>query len=159
MGMRKWTSLLAFLVICYAVEVIGGLFTSSSVHSWYPTLAKPGWNPPAWVFAPVWTLLYTMIAFAGWLIYLLPKTPLRSGALTIYGIQLFLNLIWSGVFFGLQSPLMGLIEILILWGMIAVNITLFWILRRLAGLLLLPYILWVSYAVTLTAAIWVYNRA
>lgn len=146
-----------FLALCLSVGIIGGFATNSSVTTWYPTLMKPTWTPPSWVFGPVWTVLYVLIALCGWLIYMQPSSPARSKALLFFGIQLVLNLIWSPLFFGLQSPLLGLITIVLLW--IAILATLFslWKVSRLAAALWLPYTIWVTYALTLNAAIYVMN--
>lgn len=155
--MKKWSSLFFFLFLCFSIELIGGWFTSSSVLSWYPTLKKASFNPPAWVFGPVWTLLYLMIALSGWLIFLQQKSSLRSRALTIYGIQLFLNFLWSYFFFFLRSPFLGLVDITLLLIFLIWTVISFWPLSRKASLLLIPYLLWTAYASILNLFLFTLN--
>jgi len=143
------------VVICAALSAIGGAVTATSVGGWYQTLAKPAFNPPDWVFPPVWTTLFVCIAVAGWRAWRRPGP--RFPALAVYGLQLGLNLGWSILFFGLQSPGLALAEIVPLLATIAANMVLFWRIDRLAGLLLAPYLLWVAYATALNAAIWLLN--
>ena len=127
----KSVSLIAFLILCFAVELAGGWFTQTSVGSWYPGLIKAGWNPPGWVFGPVWTLLYITIAISGWLIYCHPN---RKSVLPIYFLQLFFNFLWSFVFFYLRSPLLGLLDISVLLITIVFTIYAFWRVYRPAAL-------------------------
>ncbi len=149
--------LLVFLMACFAVSAIGGLITSSSVGSWYQSLAKPSFNPPDWLFAPVWTALYLMMAVAGWRVW--RRVGWRDGgpALGIFALQLGFNLGWSAVFFGLRMPGAGLIVIVLLLAAIAVTSRLFLKVDRLAGALLLPYLAWVAFASLLNASIWLLN--
>lgn len=151
-------SLIAFIFLCLSLGFIGSFWTMETVATWYPALSKPSWTPPNWLFGPVWTLLYVMIAFSGWLIFKEEKSPERSEALIFYAIQLSLNFIWPYLFFSLKSPLLGLIDIVLL--LIFIILTLFksWTVRPLAALLLAPYLLWVSYAFLLNLAIWGLNR-
>jgi benzodiazapine receptor len=152
-----WLSLVAFLAVCLFVQLAGGILTSMSVDSWYPTLEKPKWNPPGWVFGPVWTVLYLSIAFAGWLIW--QQRSLRSvrPALVLFGIQLSLNLLWSGLFFGMRNPMLAFFEIILLWVAILLTTIAFWRLRPKAGMLLLPYLAWVGFAALLNFSIWRMN--
>ncbi len=150
-------ALLFFLILTFAVQIAGWFFTNAGVFTWYPTLNKPAWNPPDWVFGPVWTVLYLMIAVAGWLLYVSPPSKERSAALCCYAVQLALNLAWSGFFFTLQSPLLGLLDISALWIFILLTIYFAWGVNQKAALLLIPYFLWVSYAVTLNTGIWYLN--
>lgn len=147
----------AFLAICFVVSALGGLITASSVASWYPTLAKPPFNPPDWLFAPVWTALYLMMAIAGWRVW--RRLGWRDGrkALIVYSAQLALNLGWSAAFFGLRMPGMALLVIVLLLAAIVTTTRLFWSADRLAGALFLPYVAWVSFATALNAAIWLLN--
>lgn len=149
--------LLGFLMACFAVSALGGLITSSSVGSWYQTLAKPSFNPPDWLFAPVWTALYLMMAVAGWRVW--RRVGWRDGgpALIAFAVQLALNLGWSAVFFGLRLPGPALTVIVLLLAAIAVTTRLFWRADRLAGALLLPYIAWVAFASLLNTSIWLLN--
>lgn len=153
----KWSSLALFLILCYGIAFAGGWLTDTSVHTWYAQLNKPAWNPPDWVFGPVWTLLYFMIAVAGWIIYRQPPSPRRSWALTLYGVQLFLNFIWSYFFFYLKNPFWALLDITALIAVVSGTILLFKPLSKNAALLLMPYLIWILYAFTLNFAIWILN--
>ena len=138
---------------------LGSLATRSSVGSWYPTLQKPSWNPPSWVFGPVWTTLYVLMGVAAWWVWRAEApAPQKSRAARLFWGQLLLNLLWSFLFFGLRSPGLALVEILLLWGAILLTLRAFWQVRPLAGALLVPYLAWVSYATALTAAITWLNR-
>ncbi|HET9452169.1 MAG TPA: TspO/MBR family protein [Aggregicoccus sp.] len=139
--------------------VLGGLATRSSVGSWYPTLQRPSWNPPAWVFGPVWTTLYVLMGVAAWWVWraAAPEQAKRRAAL-LFWAQLALNVLWSFLFFGLRSPGLALLEIAVLWAAILLTLRAFWRVRPLAGALLLPYLAWVSYAALLNAAIAWLNR-
>lgn len=152
---RDILALAAFASMCAAVSGVGGAVTATSVGGWYQTLAKPAFNPPDWVFPPVWTTLFVCIAVAGWRAWRLPGP--RFPAFAVYGLQLGLNLGWSVLFFGLQSPGLALAEIVPLLAAIAANMVLFWRIDRLAGLLMAPYLIWVAYATALNAAIWLLN--
>ena len=145
-----------FYLSCFLAAGLGSLFTMVSVGSWYAGLAKPSWNPPGWVFGPVWTVLYALMAVAGWLVWR------RGGseswlALRWFAVQLALNVGWSAVFFGLQMPGLAFVEILALWATIAATLRTSWRVSRPAGILLLPYLLWVSFAAALNFAIWRLN--
>jgi len=142
-----------------AVGGLSGFVTARSVATWYPTLTKPFFNPPAWVFGPTWTVLYIMMGVAAFLVW-------RQGfstkdvrlALTLFAAQLALNGLWSILFFGLQSPGVAFAEILLLWLSIVATV---WIFRRVvpaAALLMLPYLAWVSFAAVLNGSIWMLNR-
>lgn len=154
----KWISLCYFLVLCFLIQVVGSVFTTSTVSTWYPSLHKASWTPPAWVFGPVWTLLYIMIAVSGWLIYLKPVSDRRKKALTLYGIQLAFNFLWSFLFFYLKSPALGLLDILLLVFVTGWSVFVFWRISRMASLLFVPYFLWTAYAATLNGAIWILNK-
>lgn len=155
---KLWISLVAFILLCFVVEIIGGFWTKESVLTWYPTLIKPSWTPPDWLFGPVWSCLYIMIAVAGWLIYRAEYSHQRTVALVLYGCQLALNFIWSFLFFSLRSPILGLIDIVLLCLLTSLTIIKAWSVRPLASLLLIPYLVWVAYATTLNAAIWLLNK-
>ncbi|MEM1282012.1 MAG: TspO/MBR family protein [Chlamydiota bacterium] len=157
--MNKFTKgfyLLLALVLCYSVEWTASLFTQSSVDTWYKTLIKPSWNPPNIAFPIVWTILYTMIALSFWLILSEPKAR-HPKPFVAFFLQLFLNFTWSLAFFYLQSPLLGLVNIIFLLVAILWNIREFSKYSLTASRLLYPYFLWVAYAVTLNAAIWYLN--
>jgi len=151
---NKFISLLGFLALIIVVQIIGSAATFSSVQSWYPTINKVAWNPPAWVFGPVWTALYIMIALSGWRVWVsIGKNQLKHSAMHWYFFQLFINLMWSVLFFGLKNPMAGLLDILILLASIAITIRKFLRIDRLAATLLIPYLIWVCYASTLNAGI------
>lgn len=142
-----------FILAVVAVSVLGGLATSAAIPDWYATLAKPSWTPPNWVFGPAWTTLYVLMAVAAWLVWRRRRLVDVRGALIAWWAQLALNLLWTMLFFGLRQPLWGLIEIVVLWIAIAITIALFYRVRPLAALLLVPYIAWVSFAISLNAGI------
>jgi benzodiazapine receptor len=151
--------LIVALAVSLGTGALGGFATASSVSSWYPTIAKPSWNPPNWLFSPVWTLLFILMGVAAWLVWKLGATdPKVRTALILFGVQLLFNLLWSVLFFGLRSPGWALLEIVILWGLILGTLVAFYRLRPLAGLLLVPYQLWVTFATALNGAIWSLNR-
>ncbi len=150
---KQWPALAAFVALCLGVGAIGGWVTAEPVAQWYPSLQKPWFDPPAWVFGPVWTVLYVMMAIAAWQVYVAGD----RAALTSFYVQLGLNLLWSVVFFGLRSPGLALIEIVFLWLAVAVTTAMFMRVRRSAGWLMVPYLAWVSFAAVLNAAIWRLN--
>jgi len=143
--------------------VVGALFTTPAIGSWYAGLVKPALNPPAWVFGPVWTTLYALMGVSAWLVWkraseIDPSTRLRvKTALVVFGMQLFLNAIWSIIFFGLHSPGWALVNIVALWLAIVWTIAVFYKISSPAAYLLVPYILWVSFAAYLNYSIWILN--
>lgn len=145
-----------FCLACFLAAGLGSLFTMVSVESWYAGLARPSWSPPDWVFGPVWTALYAMMAVAGWLAWR-PGGAAGRRALGWFAVQLLLNVGWSAVFFGLQMPGLAFVEILALWAAIAATLVTSWRVSRPAGVLLAPYLLWVSFAAVLNLAIWRLN--
>jgi benzodiazapine receptor len=150
---RTLLVLVGFVVLTLAVAGVGGWFTSMGQPEWYGTLAKPSWNPPSWVFGPVWTTLYILMAVAAWLVWKEAGFAGAPAALTMFFVQLALNLAWSGIFFALRSPGSAMIEILALWLAILATVLLFFRHSTLAGWLMVPYLLWVSFASVLNAAI------
>jgi tryptophan-rich sensory protein len=150
---QELLALAAFLLLCLGVSALGGLATSTSVGTWYQTLTKPAFNPPDWVFAPVWTTLFVMMAIAGWRVWRTPPISIRSSALWAFGVQLVLNLAWSALFFWMRSIGLALIEISVFWVSLVGTTILFWRVDRIAGALFLPYVAWVSFAVVLNAAL------
>ena len=152
-------SLVVAVVIPLIVGGLGGVATASAIPTWYQGLNKPAWNPPNWVFGPVWTLLYILMGVAAWLVWRQgwDNLPVRV-ALAIFGAQLLLNLFWSLIFFGLRSPGWAVLEIVILWGFVLATTVQFYRLDSIAGLLLIPYQLWVTFAAVLNAAVWQLNR-
>lgn len=154
---RNALGLAVFVIVCIAVSALGGAITATSVGNWYQTLEKPVFNPPDWVFAPVWTTLYLLMAIAAWRVWRYERVSLTRTALAVFAVQLGLNLTWSFLFFGVRRIDLALAEIVVLLIVILVNTILFWRIERLAGLLFVPYLLWVSYATLLTAALWRLN--
>jgi benzodiazapine receptor len=144
------------LLCCFGTSAVGGLLTSTSVSTWYLQLVRPSWNPPGWLFAPVWTTLYAMMAVSVWLVWRASDNSKR--AITVFAIQLFLNLLWSALFFGLRSPGFAFVEILFLVLMIVVTIREFSRIDKLAAALLVPYVLWTSFATVLNGTIFWLNR-
>jgi translocator protein len=145
------------IAIAQAAGIIGSVFTVGSIDTWYAALAKPEWNPPGWVFGPVWIILYTLMGIAAYLVWQHRKTRLAKIALSVYGIQLVLNAVWSILFFGLKNPGLAFAEILLLVAFIAATIILFWRVLKWAGILLLPYLAWVFFAAYLNYTIWQLN--
>ena len=158
---RDWRSdavaLAAFIAACLAISAIGGWITAQSVETWYPTLRKPFFNPPNWIFAPVWTLLYLAIAIAGWRVWRRVGVGGAPAAMASYALQLALNLAWSFLFFGGRMIGAALSEILVLLVAIVVNAALFRPIDRLAAWLLAPYAAWVAFAALLNLALWRLN--
>jgi tryptophan-rich sensory protein len=156
--MRQAAVFLAFLLAVFAAAGVGGYFTGPAVRDWYPALAKPSWTPPAWVFGPVWTILYLMIATAGFLAW--RKAGLRGAKWTfvLFAAQLVLNAAWSWVSFGLRQPAWAFAEIVVLWATILATTIALLRVTRPAGLLFVPYLLWTTYAAALNFAIWRMNH-
>ncbi len=157
--MKGVTKLLVSLIVCQLAGVIGSIFTASSVETWYFAISKPSFTPPDWLFAPVWIFLFLLMGLSLFLVWSHPSAvpKHRRRALIIFGAQLALNAFWSIAFFGLKSPLFGFIVIVILWIMISMTIIRFLKISSLAGWLLIPYILWVSFAGVLNFAIFLLN--
>lgn len=155
---RSLAALVVALVVCLGAAAVGGALTATSVNDWYPELAKPPWNPPAWVFGPVWTTLFVLMAVALWRVWAHRRHRRVGHAIGLFGLQLALNVTWSALFFGLRSPGAALVEIPFLWLAIAATTVAFWRIDRVAGALLLPYLGWSGFAIALNAAIWSLNR-
>jgi len=158
--MSKSVKIAIAVAVCLAVGYGSGLATQSSITTWFPTLNKPFFNPPNWLFAPVWTILYVMMGVSAGLIWSKMETVpiLVKKALWVFTIQLILNALWSFLFFGMCNPFLALIEILLLWLMIVETIKVFKSIDSLASKLLIPYFLWVSFAMILNGGIWWLNR-
>lgn len=154
---RDWIALVIFMALSFGAAFIGGLFTSASVDGWYRTLLKPAWSPPSWIFGPVWTLLYLAMAIAAWLVWRRRLFSNVSTALSLFAVQLVLNAAWSAFFFGLQSPLLAFVNIVLLWGAILATMIAFARVAKISGWLFAPYILWVTFAAALNFAIWRMN--
>ena len=159
MNIRNIFKLIISIVACQCAGAIGSVFTRSAIPIWYATLEKPAFTPPNWLFAPAWTLLYILMGTAAFLVWRkgLENRQVRA-ALIVFLVQLILNALWSVVFFGLESPLYGLIVISILWIAILVTIIKFFRISRVASVLMWPYLLWVTFAAVLNSSIWLLNR-
>lgn len=161
MGNKTKTVILKFIIsiiICQLAGVFGSIFTRPAIPIWYANLNKPSFTPPNWVFSPVWITLFALMGISAFLVW--NKGINYQGvkkALTVFIVQLILNAFWSVVFFGLKSPLFGFLVIIILWIAILLTILNFFKVTKTAGLLLMPYILWVSFAAALNFSIWRLN--
>lgn len=152
-----WVGLIVLLIFCFAAAGLGGLVTTPNIHNWYADLAKPSWTPPDWVFGPVWSILYFMMAVAAWLVWRQAGLAGAAVPLAMFGIQLLLNVLWSWLFFGLYNPGAAAIDIVLLWIAIAATTVAFWRRSTIAGILFVPYLVWVSFASALNLAIWRLN--
>jgi translocator protein len=155
--MSRIFQLFLFIVVCLSAGWLGSLATETSRLSWYAGLQKPPLNPPDFVFAPVWTVLYVLMAVAGWRIWH-AEVSNRSRLRFLFTVQLLLNGVWSVLFFQLRIPLLALADIVFLWISLFILTVCAWRADRVAGLLLVPYVGWVSFAVYLNAAIAWLNR-
>jgi len=156
MKLKKILQLLVSVLIAQLAGVIGSFFTVSSVGSWYLDINKPTWNPPGWIFGPVWITLYALMGIAAFMIWQ-SKNKHKRNALTFYSIQLVLNAIWSILFFGLRRPDLAFAEIILLLAMIIITTYYFWRINKKAAILMFPYIAWVSFASFLNFTIWQLN--
>jgi tryptophan-rich sensory protein len=154
---RQYVGLLVSLAVCLGVAQLGSLLTRPEIPTWYAGLNKPAWNPPNWVFPVVWTTLYVLMAVAAWLVWKSGGIGHARVALSLFGIQLALNLVWSAVFFRMHQPGWAVVEILILWVLILTTVIAFWQVRQAAAWLMLPYLAWVAFAACLNFAIWRLN--
>lgn len=147
------------VLACQLAGAVGSVFTVASIDSWYAVLEKPAFNPPSWVFSPVWITLYTLMGISLYLVWVegLQRKEVKVG-IFVFVIQLGLNTLWSFLFFGLQSPYYAFMEIILLWLSIFLTIILFGKVSKKASVLLVPYLLWVSFAALLNFQIWVLNR-
>lgn len=152
---NRWLALAGFILLCLAAGAIGGWATRPAIADWYRVIAKPDWTPPDWLFAPVWTLLYVMMAVAAWLVWQSRRNV--APALALFFVQLALNLAWSLIFFGLRAPGLAALEIAALWVFIVLTMVAFFRRVTAAGLLFVPYLAWVSFAAALNVAIWRLN--
>jgi len=152
--MKKIWKLVISILIPFLASAIGGLFTASSVSTWYVELTKPSFNPPSWIFGPVWTILYLLMGISLYLVWI---KKYDKPAFVVFGVQLVLNALWSILFFGLKVPLYAFIEIVFLWVAILMTIIYFYRINRTSAYLLIPYILWVSFAAVLNLSIFLLN--
>lgn len=150
---NRWLMLGAFLLLTLAISAVGGALTAPKIPTWYAGLVKPAFNPPNWIFAPVWTVLYILLAILGWRVWRLPDTPRRSQALRLYAGQLALNALWSPVFFALEMPAAALAVLIAMVLLTILLLRMLWQLERIAALLLLPYLGWIAFASLLNTII------
>ncbi len=155
--MKNTRSLAVSLVLCLAAGGLGSFATAAKIPTWYATVVKPTWNPPNWVFAPVWTTLYILMAVAAWMVWTRREQLGARLALALFGVQLALNTLWSFLFFGMENPGAAMAEIVLLWLAIAATILTFRRISMPAAWLLAPYLAWVSFASCLNFAIWQLN--
>jgi tryptophan-rich sensory protein len=157
----KFSPLLQLVVavlICELAGIIGSVFTVSEISGWYGTLVKPALNPPSSIFGPVWTTLYLLMGVAVFLVWRMREKKKVNVALFLFGFQLVLNTFWSIIFFGWHNPLLALVDITFLWISIVATIISFYKISRPSAFLLVPYLLWVSFATYLNYALWVLNK-
>jgi tryptophan-rich sensory protein len=148
--------LVAALATTFVAAAVGG-FAALDAVSFYAELSKPSWAPPPWLFGPVWTVLYTLMAVAVWWVWRTAGLPRANTAVYLFAAQLVSNALWSWFFFAWRSGPLAIADIAILWVLLAATILAFWRLQRLAALLLVPYLVWVSFAAALTVAVWQRN--
>lgn len=153
----NWPALLASIVLCQLAGIVPSILTANDVATWYPTLVKPAFNPPSWVFGPVWTTLYLLMGISLYLVWQSESSRIRQVALAVFGVQLVLNASWTLVFFGAHLLFGGLVVIVALLGAIVLTIATFVRIDRRAAVLLLPYLLWVSFATVLNYELWRLN--
>jgi len=155
--LKRALLLISFILVPLLIGGISGYVTISAISSWYSTLVKPSFNPPNWIFGPVWTTLYILMGYSSYRIYQSPKSDIRNQALTIYGLQLIFNFFWSILFFKFHLLGVALIEISILLSLLILMFIRFKQIDRTAAFLNIPYLIWVSFATILNAAIWSLN--
>lgn len=158
MNKNKLIKFIAIIILCEVIGAVGSIFTIPSISSWYASIQKPSFTPPNWVFGPVWTSLFFLMGVS---LYLVLDKGLKNRnskfAVSVFGVQFVLNVLWSFLFFGLHNPFLAFIEIIFLWFSILATIILFYRVSPKAGLLLIPYILWVSLASFLNYSVWMLN--
>ena len=158
MNGKRWLPLGLFLLLAFAAAGLGALATATSVDTWYPTLQKPAWNPPNWLFGPVWTFLYILMAVATWRVWRVSDSTQSRRTVSLYSAQLTLNALWSILFFGMRQPGLAFAEIIVLATVVTVIAWRFWRVDRIAATLWIPYVAWVIFAAVLNATIWQLNR-
>lgn len=153
----RWIGLVFWIALCFAVAGIGGRWTAGEITGWYATLKRPRIAPPNWIFGPVWTLLYALMAVAAWRVWLAEMSPIRSWALALFVVQLTLNLAWSWIFFRRHALGGALVEVVVLWVAIGGTTFAFSRVAPIAAWLMAPYLAWVTFATVLNAAFWRLN--
>ncbi len=155
--LRSFVILVLFLLLSFGAAYVGSFLTNLSLQDWYPSLIKPDWTPSGAVIGAIGSVLYILMATAAWLVWCKSEGELRRRALTIFGVQLVMNVAWSALFFGLRSPGFASLEIVFLWGAIVWTTSVFYRVSTLAGVLMTPYLLWVAFAAVLNWTIWYLN--
>ena len=156
---QQLVGLAGWMALCFLTAAAGAV-ASANAKTFYGALVQPDWAPPGWLFGPVWTILFTMMAFAAWLVWRAPAEPsARRWALGLFVVQLAANALWSWLFFGMQKGGWAFAEVLVFWVLIALTCAAFWRIRPLAGMLLLPYLAWVAFASYLNWVLWQANPA
>ncbi|MGE3346375.1 MAG: TspO/MBR family protein [Ramlibacter sp.] len=155
---RQALGLIGWLAVAFAAAAVGGL-ASANAGDFYRDLIRPAWAPPGWLFAPVWSVLYALMGISAWLVWRARGFAGARNALLVFMLQLAANALWTWLFFVWRQGGLALAEIVVLWVLIAFTIGLFWRISRLAAMLLLPYLAWVSFASALTLATWHLNPA
>ncbi|MDZ4756705.1 MAG: TspO/MBR family protein [Bacteroidota bacterium] len=158
MNKAKLFKLLVSLILPIGLGSIAGIFTAKEIPEWYTTLNKPLFNPPSFLFGPVWTALYILMGVSMFLIWNTPKTELRQKALMIFGVQLFFNFWWSIIFFSFHLIILSVVDILLIWGLIIYMIIIFKKINPVASYLQIPYLIWVTFATLVNISIWYLNR-
>ncbi len=153
----RWIGLVGFITICLGAGGLGAIATTPEIEGWYKMIEKPSWNPPDYVFGPVWTTLFVMMAVAAWLVWRPKGFKAAATTLALFAVQLGLNIAWSWIFFGMHQPGWPFAEIVILWLLIAATTVAFFRRSKVAGGLMVPYLAWVSFASVLNFAIWRLN--
>ena len=153
--MKSIVALIGWIVLCFSAAAFGAQFMPGE---WYAALKKPTWNPPKWIFGPVWSALYAMMAVAAWLVWRRGGFKLNRLPLSLFLTQLLLNALWSWLFFGLENPALAFGEIVLLWFGIGATLLAFWPRQRAAAWLLVPYLAWVGFASGLNFTLWQLNR-
>ncbi len=155
--MRKkaidWRKLLLAIFVCESAGIIGSIFTTSAISTWYSTLQKPSFSPPNWLFGPMWVILYALMGISLYLIWKSKPSLQKGFAEKLFYTQLILNAAWSVIFFGIQSPVMAFLEIVVLWVLILITILNVGKLNKTAGFVLIPYLVWVFFAALLNISI------
>jgi tryptophan-rich sensory protein len=149
--------LVASVILCQVAGFLGSLFTTPAIPTWYATLKKPFFTPPNWIFSPVWISLFILMGISLFFVWRRPDHPKFKIAFIFFFVQLILNILWSAAFFGLRAPLLGLMDIVLLWIAILFTTLNFLKVSKFAGVLLIPYLLWVSFAALLNFSLWILN--
>ena len=153
----RWIGLVVFVAVCLGAGGLGAMATTPEIDSWYKTIEKPSWNPPDYVFGPVWTTLFVMMAIAAWTIWKQDGFQKTATPLTLFFLQLALNVGWSWIFFGFHQIGWAFAEIIVLWLTIVMTTIAFFRRSKIAGWLMMPYLAWVSFASVLNFTIWRLN--